>query len=94
LRHHRHYAWAKDIIERDFAVSIDIPALSAAAGYSEAHFIRAFRCVHGETPGRYRTRRRIERASELLRSVNLTVTEVSHLVGFTRLGSFSTRFWS
>jgi AraC-like DNA-binding protein len=28
----------------------------------------------------------------LLRSANLTVTEVCHLVGFTSLGSFSARF--
>jgi methylphosphotriester-DNA--protein-cysteine methyltransferase len=36
-------------------------------------------------PGRYRTRRRVERACELLRSANLTVTEICYLVGFTGL---------
>jgi hypothetical protein len=41
---------------------------------------------------RYLTRRRIERAQDLLRSVNLTVTEVCMMVGFTSLGSFSSRF--
>ena len=71
---------------------IDIPALAAGAGYSREHFIRAFRTAYGETPGRYRTRRRVERACELLRSANLTVTEICHLVGFTSLGTFSARF--
>jgi hypothetical protein len=42
----------------------------------------------------YRTRRRVERACELLRSVNLSVTEICHAVGFTSLGSFSARFSS
>ncbi len=41
---------------------------------------------------RYLTRRRIERAQDLLRSANLTVTEVCMLVGFTSLGSFSSKF--
>jgi len=83
---------ARDRIDRDYAEQVDIPALAAGAGYSREHFIRAFRTAYGETPGRYRTRRRVERACELLRSANLTVTEICHLVGFTSLGTFSARF--
>jgi AraC-like DNA-binding protein len=44
------------------------------------------------TPGRYLTHRRIERAKDLLRTANLTVTEICVLVGFSSLGSFSSRF--
>lgn len=40
----------------------------------------------------YLTRRRIERAKDLLRSANLAITEVAAMVGFSNLGSFSTRF--
>jgi AraC-like DNA-binding protein len=83
---------ARDRIDRDYAEPIGIPALAAGAGYSREHFIRAFRAAYGETPGRYRTRRRVERACELLRSANLTVTEICYLVGFTSLGTFSARF--
>jgi AraC-like DNA-binding protein len=83
---------ARDRIDRDYREEIGIAGLAAGAGYSREHFIRAFRSAYGETPGRYRTRRRIERACELLRSANLTVTEICHLVGFTSLGTFSTRF--
>src|SRR5689334_18563257 len=72
---------ARDRIDRDYAEPIAIPALAAGAGYSREHFIRAFRAAYGETPGRYRTRRRVERACELLRSANLTVTEICYLVG-------------
>ena len=35
---------------------------------------------------------RVERAQDLLRATNLTVTEVCHAVGFSSLGSFSSRF--
>jgi AraC-like DNA-binding protein len=41
---------------------------------------------------RYVARRRIERAQDLLRATNLTVTEVCHLVGYASLGTFSSRF--
>ena len=40
--------------------------------------------VYGETPANYLTRRRVERAKDLLRSANLTVTEVSVLVVFLK----------
>jgi AraC-like DNA-binding protein len=83
---------ARDRIDRDYAEQLDIAALAAHAGYSLGQFIRAFDAAYGETPGRYRTRRRVERACELLRSVNLTVTEICMLVGFSSLGSFSRRF--
>ncbi|MBV9381105.1 MAG: helix-turn-helix transcriptional regulator [Streptosporangiaceae bacterium] len=83
---------ARDRIDRDYADRIGIAALAEGAGYSREHFIRAFRSAYGETPGHYRTRRRVERACELLHSANLTVTEICHLVGFTSLGTFSARF--
>lgn len=83
---------ARDRIDRDYAEPLPITALAADAGYSLGQFIRMFESAYGETPGRYRTRRRIERACELLRSVNLSVTEVCLAVGFTSLGTFSRRF--
>jgi AraC-like DNA-binding protein len=83
---------ARDQIDRGYSSPANVASLAAVAGYSREHFIRAFRDAYGETPGRYRSRRRVERACELLRSANLTVTEICHLVGFTSLGTFSTRF--
>jgi AraC-like DNA-binding protein len=83
---------ARDRIDRDYAEPLEMAALAAEAGYSLGQFIRAFDAAYGETPGLYRTRRRVERACELLRSVNLTVTEVCMLVGFSSLGTFSRRF--
>jgi hypothetical protein len=62
------------------------------AGVSKYHFVRSFVATYGETPIRYLTRRRIERAQDLLRHANLTVTEVCMAVGFSSLGSFSSRF--
>jgi AraC-like DNA-binding protein len=83
---------ARDRIDRDYREEIGIAALASDAGYSREHFIRAFHAAYGETPGRYRTRRRVERARDLLRSANLTVTEICYLVGFSSVGTFSSRF--
>jgi AraC-like DNA-binding protein len=83
---------AKDAMDRDWSQPLDLDAVAAAAGYSRFHFVRLFREAYGETPGQYLSRRRIERAQELLRSANLTVTEICMLVGFTSLGTFCTRF--
>lgn len=66
--------------------------MSREAGYSRFNFARAFATAYGETPRSYLTRRRIERAKTLLRTANLSVTEVCLLVGFGSLGSFSSRF--
>jgi AraC-like DNA-binding protein len=79
-------------MDRAYAEPLDLEALARRAGYSRFHFLRAFRDAFGETPRAYLTRRRIERAKTLLRSANLTVTEVCFLVGFSSLGSFSARF--
>jgi transcriptional regulator GlxA family with amidase domain len=79
-------------MDRRFAEPLDLDPLAAQAGFSKFHFARAFRDAYGETPANYLTRRRVERAKDLLRSANLTVTEVCMLVGFSSLGSFSSRF--
>ncbi|HEX6984615.1 MAG TPA: AraC family transcriptional regulator [Planctomycetaceae bacterium] len=83
---------ARDLIDRDYALPLDLDAMSREAGYSRFHFARAFAEAYGETPRAYLTRRRIERAKTLLRTANLSVTEICLLVGFGSLGSFSSRF--
>jgi AraC-like DNA-binding protein len=79
-------------MDRQFAAGLDLDQLAAVAGVSKFHFARCFEATYGETPIRYLTRRRIERAQDLLRLANLTVTEVCTAVGFASLGSFSARF--
>ena len=87
-----HLLRAKDLIEREYAKPLDVPELARAAHASTAHFARSFKRAFGETPRRYLLHRRIERAKELLRETDLSVTAVSLEVGFQSLGSFSTAF--
>jgi AraC-like DNA-binding protein len=87
-----HLRRARDLIDRHYAEPLDLDAMARAAGFSRYHFARGFAAAFGETPGAYLSRRRVERAKDLLRAANLTVTEICHLVGFASLGSFSSRF--
>ena len=87
-----HLRRARDHIDRNYREPLDLDRLATVAGVSKYHFARSFEAAYGETPIRYLTRRRIERAQDLLRAANLTVTEVCMAVGFASLGSFSTRF--
>jgi AraC-like DNA-binding protein len=83
---------ARDRMDRDYALPLDVPALARGAYMSPGHFQRSFRAAYGETPYGYLMTRRIERAKALLRRGDLSVTEVCFEVGCTSLGSFSSRF--
>lgn len=87
-----HLRRARDLIDRDYAEALDLETIAAAAGLSRWHFHRLFSRAYGATPAAYLSQRRVERAQDLLRATNLSVTEVCHAVGFSSLGSFSTRF--
>lgn len=87
-----HLLRAKDLIDRRYAEPLDIPRLAREAYASDAHFIRSFKRAFGETPHRYLTRRRIERAEEMLRGTDLPLTDVALRVGFDTPSSFSRAF--
>lgn len=83
---------ARDVIDRSPAAPLDVPALAAIAHMSPAHFTRSFKAAFGETPHRYRQRRRLERAMRLLGETERSVTEIAIEVGWTSVGSFTTTF--
>jgi AraC-like DNA-binding protein len=87
-----HLRRARDHADRHYADPVDLDTMASVAGLSRYHFLRLFRATYGVTPAAYVSQRRIERAQDLLRATNLTVTEVCHAVGFSSLGSFSSRF--
>ena len=82
---------ARDRIDRDYTLPLDVPAMARAALMSPSHFSRKFRAAYGETPYSYLMTRRIERAKALLRT-GTSVTDACVAVGCTSLGSFSSRF--
>ena len=83
---------ARDAMDRAYAEPLNVRAVASVAHVSEAHFIRTFRAVFGETPHRYLQRRRVERSMFLLRETERSVTDICLDVGFTSLGTFSRMF--
>ena len=87
-----HLRRARDLADQSYSDPLTLEELAAAANLSKYHFLRLFKATYGITPMEYVSQRRIERAQDLLRATNLTVTEVCFAVGFSSLGSFSSRF--
>ena len=84
---------------RDYlAASFDHPVrLSDAASHaclSPFHYHRMFVRAFGETPHDFLTRRRIDRAKQMLARDECPVTEICLAVGYESLGSFSSLFRS
>ena len=87
-----HLRRARDLMDREYARPLDVPAMARAALMTPSQFARRFRDAYGETPYAYLMTRRIERAMALLRRGDMSVTDVCFAVGCSSLGTFSTRF--
>lgn len=82
----------RDRMDREHDRPLDVEALAAGVHLSAGHLSRRFREEFGESPYSYLMTRRIERAMTLLRSTDRSVTDICLDVGFSSLGTFSTRF--
>jgi len=85
---------ARDRLREVGPEEMSVHEIADAAAMSRFHFIRQFRSVFGETPGRFRTDARLDRAKQLLVRGEDSVTEICMAVGFSSLGSFSALFAS
>ena len=82
----------RDRIDREYDRPLDVEQLARGVHLSAGYLSRQFRLSYGESPYSYLMTRRIERAMTLLRRADLSVTDVCFAVGFSSLGTFSTRF--
>lgn len=89
---HQSLQRARELMDANYAQPLDLDELARTANFSRYHFLRAFRIAYHATPHEYLTRKRVERAKELLAEGELTVTEICFEVGFESLGSFSSLF--
>ena len=82
----------RDRIDREYAQPLDVEALARGVHMSAGHLSREFKRAYGESPYSYLMTRRVERAMALLRRGDRSVTDTCFEVGFSSLGTFSTRF--
>ncbi|GAA1939130.1 helix-turn-helix domain-containing protein [Kitasatospora viridis] len=92
LAMHPAVATAKRHIEHRLAEGLTVDQLATEVRLSPAHFAELFRVETGETPARYRTRLRTERARLLLAETDLTVTAIAVDLGYSSSQHFATAF--
>ncbi len=85
---------ARDLLAAEYQSSVSLHQAASEACLSPFHFHRLFRATFGETPHDFLTNLRMDRARRLLAIGGMTVTEVCMEVGYSSLGSFSTKFQS
>ncbi len=83
---------ARRLLNESYDTPISIKELSREVALSPFHLIRSFRRAYKQTPHQYVVDQRINKAKELLRNSNLSVTDICFEVGYESLGSFSTLF--
>ncbi|OZM71927.1 AraC family transcriptional regulator [Amycolatopsis antarctica] len=71
---------------------ITVNDLAAEVFVSPFHFSRMFAKVTGVTPGRYLTAVRLFEAKRLLLTTSLTVSDIVCSVGYSSVGTFTSRF--
>ena len=79
-------------IEGNLGNHVDLLGLSALVGSSVTHLLRMFRLSFGTTPHQFLIEKRIDRAMDLIRGVNPSLTELALELGFASHAHFSTAF--
>ena len=79
-------------LENDFSRDWKIEELLKIAHMSRSNLMRVFRKATGQTPIEYLVRLRIQRAMELLRNTDLTITEIALETGFNDSNYFTRQF--
>lgn len=77
----------------NLASEITVEQVALKMRYSRFHASRVFASVVGVTPGRYLSQMRLRHAARIFVDLpGVSVTDTATLVGYTSIGTFSTRF--
>ncbi len=83
---------ARDWLEANLANQVSLERVAGVAELSPFHLQRSFKAFFRESPARFVTRRRLERARFLLAHSDRSVLDICLDVGFESLGSFAGLF--
>lgn len=87
-----YFAMVAEYVERNLDSFFSVDTLSAIAGVSPSHLERLCRRATGMSVIQFCRARRIERAKELLREGQLSITAIAAATGFTSVHYFSRTF--
>ncbi|GAA2359892.1 AraC family transcriptional regulator [Catellatospora methionotrophica] len=80
------------VMETSLDEQLTIDDMAKVAMFSKFHFSRIFQRVTGISPGRFLSALRLQQAKQLLVSTSFNVSDISLRVGYTSVGTFSSRF--
>ncbi|ONI90348.1 hypothetical protein ALI144C_03105 [Actinosynnema sp. ALI-1.44] len=81
-----------DAMHENLGEQMTLDDMARTAMFSKFHFSRIFQRATGISPGRFLSAMRLQEAKRLLLATSLSVTEISHRVGYQSVGTFSSRF--
>lgn len=79
-------------VEENYCFEITLEEISAVANFSEYYFTRFFKEATGMTFGKYINNYRVEKASQLLKNTDDSITEVVFKSGFGSIKTFNRVF--
>jgi AraC-like DNA-binding protein len=83
-----------EAMRENLGETLTIDEMARIAMFSKFHFSRVFRDSTGMSPGRFLCALRLQKAKHLLATTSLSVSDVSNMVGYSSIGTFSSRFKS
>jgi len=83
---------AIEVIQERYGEPITLSGLASEVYVSPFHFSRIFAKATGVTPGRFLTAVRLFEAKRLLLTTSLTVSDIVCSVGYSSVGTFTSRF--
>jgi AraC family transcriptional regulator len=83
---------ATALMRERLAEPLSLNDIAGAVHLSVYHFARVFRDATGDTPHRFLTRLRVERAKHLLANTDLSIEAIAPRCGFASPGALSTTF--
>jgi AraC family transcriptional regulator len=81
-----------EYIEHNLDKELRLAELAALVHMSPYHFARLFKCSTGVPPHRFVVRQRVARAVAYLAMPDLSIAEISRIVGFRTPSHFTTAF--
>lgn len=91
--HEKAVARAVRFMHTNFRSNITMEDLGfKTTGYSKYHFSRLFASITGLTPGVFLNLMRVAEAKKLLETTTMSVMKITHYIGFSSVGTFSTKF--
>ena len=84
----------RSTIHQNLYANLSLEELATLCHLSISSFKRKFKTIFGESPKKYISKKKVEKAAELLKANDLRVSDIAYDVGFDSLATFNRNFTS